>query len=85
MEAGSSSCQENSVPKKFRGIDSERFSLFRGKSAHFTEFRESQNSPFRGSERTRNGIKFREKIRFDGTAKITTKKRRCQVALATAK
>jgi hypothetical protein len=45
--------------------------LFRGKNAHFAEFRVSRNSQFRGSER--KGIESRKKIKFDGTANITTK------------
>jgi hypothetical protein len=49
------SCHRNSVPKKFRGIDLERFSLFRGKSAPFTVFRVSRNIPLQGT----NGTKFR--------------------------
>ncbi len=61
----------NSVPKKIRGISSERCSLFRGKNAHFADFRVSRNSPLRGSER--KGKVLREKMKFDGTANITTK------------
>jgi hypothetical protein len=58
--------------KKICGIDSERFSLFRGKSASFAEFRVFRNSPFRGSEP--NGTKICEKMSFGVTANITTTK-----------
>jgi hypothetical protein len=55
--------------EKISRIYSEWFS-FGGKGAPFAEFR----GPFRGLER--NGMKrnFRKKIRFDGTANITTTK-----------
>jgi hypothetical protein len=59
--------ERNFAPKKFRGIDSERFPLFRGRKGSFRGIPNSveEQIPKLGTEQ--NGAEFREKMKFYGT------------------
>ncbi len=49
------------VPKKFRGIDSERFPLFRGRKHSFRGIPSSAEEPIPKLGTERNGMEFRGK------------------------
>ncbi len=55
------------VAKKFRGIDSEWFSLFRGRKCSFQGIPSSAEEPIPKLGTERNGPEFREKMKFYGT------------------
>ncbi len=59
--------ERNFVPKKFRGIDSERFPLFRGRKCSFRGIPSSAEEPIPKLGTERNGAEFREKMKFYGT------------------
>jgi hypothetical protein len=59
--------ERNFVPKKFRGIDSERFLLFRGRKCSFRGILSSAEEPIPKLGTEQNGTEFREKIKFYGT------------------
>jgi hypothetical protein len=59
--------ERNFVPKKFRGIDSERFPLFRGRKCSFPDIPSSAEEPIPKLGTERNGTEFREKMKFYGT------------------
>ncbi len=56
-----------SYRKKFRGIDSERFPLFRGRKCSFRGIPSSAEEPIPKLRTEQNGTESREKIKFYGT------------------
>ncbi len=62
--AQSQGWERNFVPKKFRGIDSERFPLFRGRKCSFQGLPSSAEEPIPQLGTEQNGTEFREKIKF---------------------
>jgi hypothetical protein len=59
--------------KKFRGIYSERFPLFRGRKCSFRGIPSSAEGPIPKLGTERNGAEFREKMKFYGTNQILNK------------
>ncbi len=53
--------ERNFVPKKFRGIDSEQFPLFRGRKHSFRGIPSSAVEPIPKLRTERNGMEFRGK------------------------
>jgi hypothetical protein len=67
--------ERNFVPKKFHGIDSEWFPLFRGRMCPFRGIPSSAEEPIPKLGTERSGTKFREKMKSYGTVyKILNKK-----------
>ncbi len=58
--------ERNFVPKNFHGIDSERFPLFRERKSSFRGIPSSAEEPIPKLGTERNGLDFREKIKFYG-------------------
>ncbi len=59
--------ERNFIPKKFRGIDSEWFPLFRGRKCSFRGIPSSAEEPIPKLGTERKGTEFREKMKFYGT------------------
>ncbi len=59
--------EQNFVPKKFLGIDSERFPLFRRRKCSFRGISSSAEEPIPKLGTEQNGTESREKMKFYGT------------------
>ena len=61
--------ERNFVPKKFRGIDSERFPLFRGRKHSFRGIPSSAEEPIPKLGTEQKGMEFRGKNGYETAAK----------------